>query len=80
MDASSGRLAASPADTLFETIRDFHNTPARYQQLQDAITRNEAGRLDEVAAEIEFCRERERDVHVLMDALAAGENSPARDA
>ena len=67
------QIGSFPADTLFETIRDFHNTPARYQQLQDAITRNEAGRLDEVAAEIEFCRERERDVHVLMDALAAGE-------
>ena len=67
------QIGSFPADTLFETIRDFHNTPARYQQLQNAITRNEAGRLDGVAAEIEFCRERERDVHVLMDALAAGE-------
>lgn len=67
------QIGSFPANTLFETIRDFHNTPARYQQLQDAITRNEAGRLGEVAAEIEFCRERERDVHVLMDALAAGE-------
>lgn len=62
-----------PADTLFETIHDFHNTPARYQQLEDAIARNEAGRLGEVGEEIAFCRKYEREVHVLLDALAAGD-------
>lgn len=38
-----------PADSLHETIHDFHNTPARYRQLEDAIARQRgrpAGRRD----------------------------------
>ena len=67
------QMGAFPADSLHETIHDFHNTPARYQQLQDAIARNEAGRLGEVQAEIDFCRKYEREVHTLLDALKNGE-------
>ena len=39
------QMGGFPADSLHETIHDFHNTPARYRQLEDAIARNEAGRL-----------------------------------
>lgn len=67
------QMGAFPADSLHETIRDFHNTPARYRQLEDAIARNEAGRLDNVAEEIAFCRKYEREVHTLVDALHNGE-------
>ena len=67
------QMGAFPADSLHETIHDFHNTPARYRQLQDAIARNEAGRLGEVQAEIDFCRKYEREVHILLDALKNGE-------
>ena len=67
------QMGAFPADSLHETIHDFHNTPARYRQLQDAIARNEAGRLGEVQAEIDFCRKYEREVHTLLDALKNGE-------
>ena len=67
------QMGGFPADSLHETIHDFHNTPARYRQLEDAIARNEAGRLDGVTAEIEFCRRYEREVHALLDAMEAGE-------
>ena len=67
------QMGGFPADSLHETIHDFHNTPARYRQLEDAIARNEAGRLGDVTAEIEFCRQYEREVHALLDAMEAGE-------
>lgn len=47
-----------PAETLFETIKNFHNTPERYNQLMDAVKNNAAGRLPEVTAELEFCKAR----------------------
>jgi len=67
------QLGSFDASMLHETIVDFHNTPARYQQLEDAIARNEAGRLESVAEEVAFCRQYAREVHTLTDALAAGE-------
>jgi len=67
------QLGAFPAEKLVETIVDFHNTPARYEQLMDAIRRNDAGRLDSVAEEIAFCKKYEQEVHTLLDALKAGE-------
>ena len=67
------QMGAFPADSLHETIHDFHNTPARYRQLQDAIACNEAGRLGEVQPEIAFCRQYEQEVRALVDALEQGE-------
>jgi len=67
------QLGSFDASMLHETIVDFHNTPARYQQLEDAIENNEAGRLDSVAAEVAFCRQYAREVHTLTDALENGE-------
>lgn len=46
-----------PADKLFETIVDFHNTPVRVKQLEEAIKNNAAGRLDSVKEEVEFALE-----------------------
>ena len=34
------QLADYPAETLHEVIKDFHNTPARFKQLTDAIEAN----------------------------------------
>ena len=67
------QMGGFPAASLVESIPDFHNTPARYAQLMDAVARNEAGRLGEVGEELAFCRRYEREVHTLLDALAAGE-------
>ncbi|MBR5560154.1 MAG: aminoglycoside phosphotransferase family protein [Clostridia bacterium] len=67
------QLGGFDASQLHETIVNFHNTPARYQQLMDAVARNDAGRLDSVQKELAFCVEREKDTHVLLDALENGE-------
>ena len=47
-----------PADTLHETIVNFHTTPDRYNNLMAAVEKNVCGRLSDVTAEVEFCRER----------------------
>ena len=39
------QLADFPAHTLTETIPHFHDTPARYEQLKQAMQENRAGRL-----------------------------------
>ena len=67
------QMGGFDAAQLHETIVDFHNTPARYRQLEDAIARNEAGRLEQVREEIAFCKKYEREVHVLLDAMEAGD-------
>ena len=67
------QLGGFDAAKLNETIVDFHNTPARYRQLEDAIARNEAGRLEQVQEEIAFCKGYAREVHALVDAMEAGE-------
>ena len=67
------QMGSFPAEQLHETIVDFHNTPARYRQLMDAVRRNEAGRLGEVGPELAFCMGYGQEVHALLDALKAGE-------
>ena len=67
------RLGGFDASVLHETIVDFHNTPARYAQLMDAVARNEAGRLGEVGPELAFCMGYGEEVHTLLRALHAGE-------
>ena len=67
-----GMLADYPADTLRETIPHFHDTPDRIRQLEDAIRDNKAGRLGEVAAEIDFVLSRREDCAVLMNMLREG--------
>lgn len=56
-----------PADTLYETIPDFHNTPFRYAQLHEAIKNDAAGRLVLVKKEVEFALAREKDASIIMD-------------
>ena len=47
-----------PAETLHETIVNFHNTPDRYRQLMEAVEGDAKGRLAEVGAEVEFAKAR----------------------
>ena len=61
-----------PAETLHETIVNFHNTPDRFRQLSEAIANDAKGRLKEVEAEVAFAREREAFAHTLEDAHKAG--------
>lgn len=65
-------LADYPAETLYETIPHFHDTPARFRQLMEAAALDKAGRVQTVAAELAFARAREADCTVLTDLLAQG--------
>ena len=61
-----------PAETLHETIVNFHNTPDRFRQLTEAIANDAKGRLAEVAAEVEFAKAREEFAGTLERARAEG--------
>lgn len=65
-------LAGYPAETLHETIANFHNTPDRFRQLREAVERNKAGRASQVGSELDFARAREESCSLLMDLLQAG--------
>ena len=66
-------LADYPAETLHETIPDFHNTAKRYAAFSQAVEEDVCGRVKLVGPEIEFLRKRERELSVLVDLLEAGE-------
>ena len=61
-----------PAETLHETIVNFHNTPDRFRQLSEAIANDAKGRLAEVGAEVEFAKAREEFAGTLERARAEG--------
>lgn len=65
-------LSDYPAESLFETIPNFHNTPSRYDALKEAIENNRSGRLAEVADEIDFALRREEDASRLVNLAAEG--------
>ncbi len=66
-------LADYPAETLHETIPNFHHTPSRFLAFQRAVREDKLGRAASVKAEIEFALAREKDTSVLTDLLAAGQ-------
>ena len=61
-----------PADTLYETIVNFHNTPDRVRQLMEAVSADKCGRLSEVTSEVEFCKAREEFAKTLEIARESG--------
>ena len=65
-------LGDYPAETLFETIPHFHDTPSRFAQLHEAIEKNAAGRLDTVREEVEFALAREESASIVMDLQKEG--------
>ncbi len=65
-------LADYPADKLHEIIPNFHNTPKRFQNLMNAVGRDEFDRQAYVAEEIAFARAREKDCGLLMELLRKG--------
>ncbi len=65
-------LADYPADTLFETIPNFHNTPVRYENFLKSVEANASGRADEALEEIEFVKNRREFTSVLEDANKNG--------
>ena len=55
-------LADFPAETLKETIPDFHNTVKRYEDFERAVKEDIQGRVKDVTKEIEFLRERKEEM------------------
>ena len=52
-------LSEFPAETLTETIPEFHNTIDRYRQFKESIAADHMGRLEGVRAEVQFYLDRE---------------------
>ena len=65
-------LTDFPADTLHETIPDFHNTPKRYENFLKAVEEDKCGRVASVKEEIEFVKNRKEFYSVLLDSYKEG--------
>lgn len=65
-------LADFPADTLHETIPDFHNTAVRFKTFEKAVTEDICGRAAGVMEEIQFVRQHSDLACVLGDLQKQG--------
>lgn len=61
-----------PAETLNETIKDFHNTPKRYQRFCEVVAKDPYNRANSVKDLIQFVHERRDFMTILWDAYDAG--------
>lgn len=66
-------LSDFPAETLHETIPNFHNTRSRFEDFKKAVKEDKMGRAGEVKAEIEFALARENMVDTVLDCIENGE-------
>lgn len=66
-------LADFPADTLFETIPEFHNTVDRFRQLEESIQENLMRRVKKARPEIEFALARKERGGTLQRMRESGE-------
>lgn len=66
-------LSDFPAEKLYETIPNFHNTPDRYRIFKETLARDPMHRAAQVQAEIEFVLAREMEMATIYNGLIAGE-------
>ena len=66
-------LSDFPAETLVETIPNFHNTIDRYRQFKEVLAKDPCGRLAGVQAEVDFLMEREELAGTLQRMRESGE-------
>ena len=66
------QLSAFPADTLNETIPNFHNTIDRYRQFHEALEKDRMGRAAACQAEIDFVLTREEEAGTMVNMLKEG--------
>lgn len=66
------QLSDYPADTLYETIPDFHNTESRYTAFEEALAADLAGRAASVREEIEALRRYRPYASMIVERLADG--------
>jgi len=67
------QLADFPAETLHETIHNFHNTPDRYRLFREALDKDTMGRAASVQPEVDFVLAHEAVGGKLTAMLRAGE-------
>lgn len=60
-------------ESLFETIKDFHFTPQRYDNLCRSIEKDAVGRAEYVKDEIDFLLSLKEETSVVSDLLSKGE-------
>ncbi len=65
-------LNGFPADSLHESIPDFHNTKKRFESFLKSVEEDAVNKAREVQAEIEFILKREKDVSVLIELQKKG--------
>ena len=65
-------LADFPAEKLYEVIPRFHDTRKRYADFLAAVEADSAGRAAGAAREIQFVKDREDAVGVVVDDIASG--------
>lgn len=65
-------LDGYPMETLYETIKDFHNTPKRIEKLEASVAADVKGRACGVEKEIQFVLDRKEDAKLLLDLHAQG--------
>ncbi|MBO5130454.1 MAG: aminoglycoside phosphotransferase family protein [Oscillospiraceae bacterium] len=67
------QLEDFPAETLHETIKNFHNTPDRFRIFKEVLAKDVMGRAKDVQPEIDFVLAHEEVGKKLTAMLAAGE-------
>ena len=65
-------LADYPAETLHETIVNFHNTEDRFAKFLATLEADKLGRAKDVAEEVKFAMDRKADCSVAVNALREG--------
>lgn len=65
-------LVDLPGPRLVETIADFHNTPFRFSQLEDAIKVDNKNRVKDVKAEIDFIFKHKDSASKIVDFMNEG--------
>lgn len=66
------RLDGYPAETLWETIPHFHDTPCRFATFEQAVREDVCGRADSVREEIDFWMQRKEDCCRVQRMLEEG--------
>lgn len=65
-------LSDYPMHNLHETIKDFHNTPKRLENLKNSVEADVKGRAKDVEAEIKFAFDRTEDAKYVLDLHKKG--------
>lgn len=65
-------LQGYPAETLHETIPNFHNTEDRFAKFRAAVAADKLGRAKDAQPEIQFVLDRQADCSVALNALREG--------